>query len=826
MKRNVLTVLLLLLLCTTLSAAYTGRVFIDKNNNNVFDSGEKPLSGIMVSDGLNVVKTEKDGRFTLPGHEKERFIFITTPSGYKTDNRHYIRIDKSTASYDFGLQPYNAGIRKDGSHSYIQITDTEIFNTQGHEDWINNLRNYAANEEVAFIMHTGDICYENGLKEHIRLMNTTNMNRPVFYSIGNHDLVKGEYGEQLFESIYGPVFYSFDFGNVHYLVTPMLGGDYKPSYTKADVYKWLKNDLAQIKPGTPVMVFSHDLLTYADEFIYGINDTEKVDLNQYNLKSWVYGHWHINFMRKQGDVYTVCTSTLDKGGIDHSTSAYRVMHVGGNGSLTSELRYTYNDKTLRITSPTADGLPLNANGSVPLLVNTYSSNMATSQVRYTCTVDGKTRYTNRPLKQATDWTWQAEIPLTPKDAGKTVQCRVTTQFSNGETAETEVNFVYPTQKPEIKLSGSWTNLLGNPEHNGIVSDTLKTPLQLAWASNVGANIYMTSPLIADGKVFTASVDENLRGEAHVYALDATTGKLLWKYRVRNSIKNTIAIEAGLVFAQDAEGYLYAIDTKSGTLKWEKKLPLAGLPALIEGLVTCNGVVYAGAGHGLCAFKATNGEMLWQNKSWRQGEGTTSTLSAGSHVLVGGAQWKGLYGNNIQTGELLWEAGSNGLRNRGASAVLHGNLLYIISEKSFFIMDALKGTVIARREFPFSVDVTSTPLLTDKEIIFGTVDAGMTAIDKETFDIRWQFKPGSALIYTAPYTRKPSATIETSPVLSGTTVFFGASDGTLYGVNKTDGSLVWKHETGAPVFSTVAISGNTLFASDFGGNIYAFTCSLF
>ncbi len=108
------------------------------------------------------------------------------------------------------------------------------------------------------------------------------------------------------------------------------------------------------------------------------------------------------------------------------------------------------------------------------------------------------------------------------------------------------------------------------------------------------------------------------------------------------------------------------------------------------------------------------------------------------------------------------------------------------------------------------------------LYFGTVDAGLTAIDRETFEILGQFKPGSALIYTAPYTRMPSASIEISPVLSGTTVFFGASNGTLYGVNKTNGSLVWKHETGAPVFSTVAISGNTLFASDFGGNVYAFT----
>lgn len=83
-------------------AAYTGHVYVDKNKNGVFDKGEKPMSGVKVSDGLNVVETAADGSFTLPGHAGERFIFITTPSGYKTYNRHYHKIEDKQASYDFG----------------------------------------------------------------------------------------------------------------------------------------------------------------------------------------------------------------------------------------------------------------------------------------------------------------------------------------------------------------------------------------------------------------------------------------------------------------------------------------------------------------------------------------------------------------------------------------------------------------------------------------------------------------------------------------------------------------------------------------------------
>ena len=193
----------------------------------------------MVSDGLHVVKTASDGTFELPGHDKARFVFITTPSGFKTNNAYYQPIQGETSSYDFALLPYDGAIQRNGAHQFIHISDTEIHGSTSlteHADWVGNMRDYAANEGAAFIVHTGDICYDSGLKDHIRLMNTHNMQIPVFYTIGNHDLVRGEYGEELFEQLYGPVYYSFDVGNVHYIVTPMPGGDYAPSYTQADVY--------------------------------------------------------------------------------------------------------------------------------------------------------------------------------------------------------------------------------------------------------------------------------------------------------------------------------------------------------------------------------------------------------------------------------------------------------------------------------------------------------------------------------------------------------------------------------------------------------------
>lgn len=814
MKKSI-SMLLLALSTLSVYSQHTGKVFVDKNNNGLFDKGEKVLKGIKVSDGLNVVETTSDGNFVLPGHNKERFVFITVPSGYKAIHNHYKRINSSTENYDFGLVPYNTGIDSKGVHKFIQITDTEISQVQGHEEWAQNLHKYSTNEKVAFIVHTGDICYEKGLKSHIKLVNTKNMEIPVYYCIGNHDLVKGKYGEELFESLYGPVYYSFDVDNVHYIVTPMAGGDYWPGYTVDDVCKWMKNDLKHVKQGTPIYVFNHDILTEGNKFVYK-GKSESINLNEHNLKAWIYGHWHINHIKKQGDVYTICSSSVDKGGIDHSTSSYRVMHIDKKGNFVSEIRYPYINNKLCIASPTGKTTSNNIN------VNVYSSNASTKNVTYTCKYNDNVLISNKKLIQKTDWTWGAELKIDKKFYDKELKIIVTAEFSNGEKCIEENIFEYSTEGINVEIGKNWTNLLSNSEHtNGIISSHFDSLLNLAWSTNVEGNIFMTSPIVYNGKVYTASVDEDDRGRAAVYALNAKTGKIEWKYKVEGSIKNTISIENDKVFAQDIYGNIYAINCSNGALCWKKNTGMGVLPSLIEGLATKDGILYAGTGKYMQAINASNGEVIWKNKDWGQNQGSTATLSVSDEVIIGSTQWGALYGNDVKTGKMLWSKSQDGLRFRASSPAIKDGLLYLVSEKSFFVMDAKKGNIVVRKELPYSLDGTSTPIITDKEIIFGTSRNGLIALDRNTLEEKWHCPIGKALVYTSSYTRPDSQTIETSPIIVGNTIYVGASDGFLYAIDKNKGNITEKYNIGAPIFSSVSFSGNTLFVSDFGGNMYAF-----
>lgn len=815
---------LVFLTCLSASAQFKGRVYTDRNHSKSFDKGDVPISDVSVTDGRNVVRTDKKGCFSLPGYAKTRFISITTPSGYEAE-QFYMPIGKEANIYEFILTESKRTLPRE--HSFLQITDTEA--TGGLGRWVTDLKQYAAHESSAFIIHTGDICYEAGQKMHQKVVNTQTMDCPVYYCLGNHDLVKGKYGEELYESLFGPTWYSFDAGNTHYVVTPISHGDFQTDYTKEDVYNWLKNDLAMMRKGQSLIVFNHDLFTSSDTFVFKYNDQHQIDFRDYNIKAEIYGHMHYNYVRNQAGIYTICTGTLDKGGIDHSPSAFREICVDGNDSISTQLRYTFiAPQTVIVCPMNGQYTPAMASGKIPVSVNTYHSQAKTRQVSYVLShAENNKEITRGEIHLTTDWNWAGEIAAPSRLNGKNLKLTVTATFNDGQTATATNSFTYQSNSlSSVKPEEDWTTLLQNAAHTGgINTSQIKLPLQQAWINNAGANIFMTSPLIADSKVFTATTHDEVPLSASVCAFDLQSGKRLWEYRTENSVKNTIAYEDGVIVAQDAACNLYAIDASSGKLIWKQYIDLQAYPYLTEGLTINKGIIYAGIGTGLSAYDLKTGHTIWTNKDWRQREGSTTTLTVAGDVLISGSQWGGLYANDIHSGKQLWKLSDDGLSNRGASPVYKDGMLWIISSKSLFIIEPKTGQIMTKKEFSANLDVTSTPLVTEHEIIFGTAERGVMALDRETLFIKWKAETQPSLVYTAPYSTTPLASLETSPVASQGIVYIGASDGYLYAIDQHTGIIKEKLNLGAPVFSTVAVSGNNIIVTDFSGNIYSFVSKL-
>ncbi len=59
----------------------SGTVFEDRNGNRRRDPGEPGLAGVLISNGLDVVRSGADGRYSLPIAEGD-VLFVTKPAGY------------------------------------------------------------------------------------------------------------------------------------------------------------------------------------------------------------------------------------------------------------------------------------------------------------------------------------------------------------------------------------------------------------------------------------------------------------------------------------------------------------------------------------------------------------------------------------------------------------------------------------------------------------------------------------------------------------------------------------------------------------------------
>jgi outer membrane protein assembly factor BamB len=113
-----------------------------------------------------------------------------------------------------------------------------------------------------------------------------------------------------------------------------------------------------------------------------------------------------------------------------------------------------------------------------------------------------------------------------------------------------------------------------------------------WASRLGDALnYVSSPAVANGKVVVAN-------GIYIFALNASNGKLLWKFRCKSAqqagyskyqvIRNgsSPAIADGKVFCGSDDGYLYVLDLNSGKKLQEIKLgsPLKASAAISDNFV--------------------------------------------------------------------------------------------------------------------------------------------------------------------------------------------------------------------------------------------------
>jgi len=150
-------------------------------------------------------------------------------------------------------------------------------------------------------------------------------------------------------------------------------------------------------------------------------------------------------------------------------------------------------------------------------------------------------------------------------------------------------------------------------------------LGLAWsyATSTTRGLQAT-PIVVDGTMYTTGV------WSVVYALDAKTGKELWKYDPMvprewgryaccDAVNRGVAIWKGAVYVGTLDGRLVALDARTGKKRWEintidrtKPYTITAAPRIVKGkvLIGNGGAEYGVRGY-LSAYDAVTGKLVWR-----------------------------------------------------------------------------------------------------------------------------------------------------------------------------------------------------------------------
>jgi len=106
----------------------------------------------------------------------------------------------------------------------------------------------------------------------------------------------------------------------------------------------------------------------------------------------------------------------------------------------------------------------------------------------------------------------------------------------------------------------WPTYRHDAARSGHASASVPAALRPAWKANLGGRL--TSPVVANGKVFLASV------HAHtVHALDAASGKPVWDFTAGGRVDSSPTIYQGRVLFGSADGWVYCLRASDGALAW-------------------------------------------------------------------------------------------------------------------------------------------------------------------------------------------------------------------------------------------------------------------
>jgi outer membrane protein assembly factor BamB len=259
------------------------------------------------------------------------------------------------------------------------------------------------------------------------------------------------------------------------------------------------------------------------------------------------------------------------------------------------------------------------------------------------------------------------------------------------------------------------------------------------------------------------------GDGNVYALDAGSGAVKWKFQTADVVHASPAIADGRLYVGSWDTYFYALDATTGAEVWRFKTgddpEIHNQVGIQSSATVANGVVYFGCRDSkFYALDAATGKQIWMFSN------------KGSWVITSPV---------VQDGKVFMATSD--------TALLHA-------------LDAKTGASIDSMKYHWPI--FGSPSIAGSTLYLAGQDGRLVAIDLAAWKQVWEFQTEASLENlarlskpdgTPDYQRVTHAnfyddlitavdklhtvgTILSSPVVSGSVVYFGSADGTLYALN--------------------------------------------